>query len=242
MSDLPKSLALTKTEEARSLFSILPYTVQAPAYNKINFNNWPGWATNFPVYNGFKPPDMRCPSTPLPVTRDRDGQALMIANYPGIAGATAGTGASRTSVPGNRADAARNGVLSDNKNFAFSDITDGSSNTAMVGEQSDLGASQTDIRSNWDWGSWMDVRTAQVALQLTFGQLRLLRFTPTGSLALSERWVHTSTWDAKGAETSRCGRFTPVDCTGSWGMDLSDSFRTISSEPFSITCAIVRID
>ena len=139
--------------------SLLPYADQAPAYNKINFSSWPGWVTNFPVYNGFKPPYMRCPSSPTPITRDRDGQTLMISNYAGIAGAVASTGAAsgvtRTSLPGIRSDAARNGVLSYNKNFGFADITDGSSNTAVIGEQSDWGADKTDIRSCWDWGSWM---------------------------------------------------------------------------------------
>ncbi len=135
--------------------SLLPYAEQAPAYNKIDFNHWPGWVTNFPVYNGFKPPYMRCPSSPLPATRDRDGVTLMIADYAGIAGVSSLAGASRTSVAGNRADAARNGVLSYNKNFGFKDMTDGSTNTVVVGEQSDWGANKTDIRSCWDWGSWM---------------------------------------------------------------------------------------
>ena len=142
--------------------SILPYAEQSVAYNRINFSVWPGWATNFPVYNGFKPPYMRCPSSPLPETRDRDGVRLWIATYAGIAGTSAAaTAPGRTSVAGNRADAARNGILSYNQNYGFKDITDGSTNTVMIGEQSDWGANKTDIRSSWDWGSWMGCANCQ---------------------------------------------------------------------------------
>ena len=154
--------------------SLLPYVEQANAFNRVNMNNWPGWATNFPVYNNLDIPGYTCPSTALPKWRERDGVKLLIPCYTGIAGVSVGAApvdantdglidgtnisiAGRTSIDGVRSSvtAKSNGVLGYGTNVNFKDIRDGASNTMMIGEQSQFGANDTDIRAGWDWGAWM---------------------------------------------------------------------------------------
>ncbi|MCA8986554.1 MAG: DUF1559 domain-containing protein [Planctomycetaceae bacterium] len=163
--------------------SLLPYVEEAAAFDQVNFNNWPGWATNFPVYNGLIVETYKCPSSPLPKWRERDNVKLLIPDYVGIAGATVGanpadansdgvldgtnitipgrvgTAGTRASVvynPGfSPAKIQSNGPLSYLSSTSFNHITDGTSNTMLIGEQSDWGANQTDIRSGYDWGAWM---------------------------------------------------------------------------------------
>lgn len=136
--------------------SLLPYADQGPLFNKINFSSWPGWDTNGPALSQVKPPYMLCPSSSLDPIRNRPPNVDVIATYAGIAGvSSAVAGRSSASVAGNRADAAQNGVLAYNSKIGFRDMTDGSSNIICIGEQSDYGANRTDIRSSWDWGSWM---------------------------------------------------------------------------------------
>lgn len=48
-----------------------------------------------------------------------------------------------------------NGSLYWISNIKFKDFRDGSSNTMVVGEQSDFGENDTDIRSGYNWGAWM---------------------------------------------------------------------------------------
>lgn len=132
---------------------LLPYNDQGAKFETINFDTWPGWATNFPVYNNFSPPYMTCPSSPLPKWRQRDGQNLGIGTYVGIAGVE---GRDSTGPASNRADVSFRGVLFPFSNIKLDrDIVDGTSNTMAIAEQSDFGAGDTDIRSSWDWGAWM---------------------------------------------------------------------------------------
>lgn len=158
--------------------SILPYVEQSAAFNQVNMEVWPGWATNFPVYNNLEVPVFKCPSSPAPKWRERDNVKLLIPDYAGIAGCTVGdnpsqtngildgtnitvsgrigTAGIRSSIPvrnGNKI--APNGLLHYNSSVDFGKITDGSSNTMLVGEQSDWGANDTDIRAGYDWGAWM---------------------------------------------------------------------------------------
>lgn len=179
---LPYGTRHTQVENWGSSFflSLLPYVEQANAYNRVNLNNWPGWATNFPIYNGLDIPGYSCPSSPLPKWRERDGVKLLIASYVGIAGVSLGaapvdgnadgildgttiTIAGRTGADGATGSivARSNGCLHYNSSVNFKDIRDGSSNTMVIGEQSDFGANDTDIRASWDWGSWMGCAQCQ---------------------------------------------------------------------------------
>ncbi len=135
------------------LISILPYTDQANSFNKINFSSWPGWVTQNAVYAGYVPPYHMCPSSPVPALRirgDLPAAGYGHSSYAGIAGAQG-----RLSVSGNHGDISAAGCLHYNSKVNFRDITDGSSNTMLVGEQSDFGIDRSDIRSSSDWGAWM---------------------------------------------------------------------------------------
>jgi len=133
--------------------SILPYADQANTFETVNFDTWPGWVTNFPSYNNFLPPYMQCPSSPLPKWRQRDGQNLGIGTYVGIAGVSGRDSVGSAAI---RADVSFRGVLFPFSNIKLDrDVVDGTSNTMAIAEQSDFGAADTDIRSNWDWGAWM---------------------------------------------------------------------------------------
>ncbi|WP_339749939.1 DUF1559 domain-containing protein [uncultured Rubinisphaera sp.] len=162
------------------LVSLLPYVEESAAYDQINFDVWPGWATNFPVYNGLMVDTYKCPSSPLPKWRERDNVKLLIPDYVGLAGATVGPGpvdadnnnildgtsnvtisgrvgrdGARASLIVNNNRIEMNGILHYQSSVQFKDIIDGSSNTMIVAEQSDFGDLQTDIRSGWNWGGWM---------------------------------------------------------------------------------------
>jgi len=160
--------------------SLLPYVEQANAYGRVNLDNWPGWVTNFPVYNNLDIPGYSCPSSALPKWRERDGVKLLISSYIGIAGVSLGAAPADTNADGlldgtNITIAGRigadgatasvvaksNGTLHYNSSVNFKDIRDGSSNTMVIGEQSDFGANDSDIRGNWDWGSWMGCAQCQ---------------------------------------------------------------------------------
>ncbi|MDB5385792.1 MAG: hypothetical protein JWM11_1438 [Planctomycetaceae bacterium] len=133
--------------------SILPYTDQATAFAKISFTAWPGWIANNAVYTGYNPPYQMCPSSPLTHFKQRPelpaegyGQTC----YVGIAGAQG-----RLDVAGVYGDLSAAGTLFYNSHISYSDITDGTSNTMLVSEQSDFASDRSEIRSTGDWGAWM---------------------------------------------------------------------------------------
>ena len=134
--------------------SILPYADQIALYNKVDFSDWPGWiAPNYTTWEGTKVPYMACPASPLPRMRFRaetNPAGYMIADYVGISGASG-----REDVVGNRGDFSTAGILFPSSCIGVKDVVDGTSNTFLVGEQSDYGANQTEIRSSRDWGAWM---------------------------------------------------------------------------------------
>jgi len=208
-------------------------------------NNWLAWATNFPVYNGLDIPGYSCPSTALPKWRERDGVEVLIPTYFGIAGVSVGaapvdanadgmidgtniTIAGRTSINGvhSSVTAKSNGVLGYLTNVNFKDMRDGSSNTMMIGEQSQFGADDTDIRAGWDWGAWMDCancwggahRTAEVR------SIRLIsrHFTQIGKLGPRQVVQATPMLEAvaKGLGILHSTLHTRVVCRLLWLTDL----------------------
>jgi prepilin-type N-terminal cleavage/methylation domain-containing protein len=142
--------------------SILPYIEQGPLYNKINWNatNGTGFVNsnneNSPFFAGITIPLGICPSSPCPTTFAGGGGNYFIASYAGISGAAQGT--STVIETGSYGIVSSSGAMIPNGKVNFRDFTDGTSNTALVGEQSDWGKNagvNTDIRSGAIHSSWM---------------------------------------------------------------------------------------
>lgn len=159
---------------------LLPYMDQAPMYNQMDLSGLsPGYTgggatstgqtINGPLARGKVIPLLKCPSSPLPDTKDTGGGIFtQISNYAGISGAV------NDAVPGfvnSSASSqinsdncctcavqgihARGGVLVANRALGFRDMVDGSSNIIVVSEQSDFAknaaGAQVQITNNHGW-------------------------------------------------------------------------------------------
>ena len=149
--------------------NLLPYLEYDNAYDQIIFgdnasSSSAGPAANISLLTDLLPTPYWCPSADVPLASVRDANRRT-ACYIGIAGATASTtssadpvsGKSRC-VSGSHGYACANGVLFPNGSVAIDDVTDGTTFTMMVGEQSNWGIDSTgalkDIRSSAEWGLW----------------------------------------------------------------------------------------
>jgi prepilin-type N-terminal cleavage/methylation domain-containing protein len=132
---------------------ILPFIEQAAIGNQWQYANQSGYTnpqiTN--ITNNVTIPIYRCPSSPVPDTFNRGGAAarMMVDSYTGIAGAVTNVGAGFGQVPpsqvynvtccnGGTAQATDTGVFYAGSVVKLTSITDGTSNTWIVGEQSDF--------------------------------------------------------------------------------------------------------
>jgi hypothetical protein len=125
---------------------LLPYLDQAPVYNRLNFSA--GSFMDVVQTPDQKPvvmtlvPQYRCPTDVLPGLNDRRG-GWPTSNYSGNAGhlpfprMAAGivTDFWPGQIPSPHNNATRSGLFGPNSNLRFRDITDGLSNTFMVGER-----------------------------------------------------------------------------------------------------------
>jgi prepilin-type N-terminal cleavage/methylation domain-containing protein/prepilin-type processing-associated H-X9-DG protein len=121
---------------------ILPHIDQGPIYSKWQFTGSSGFnnANNANLVANVVIPAYRCPSSPVPMsfTAGGSGTNKMIVSYTGIAGSALGA----TPVyNGGCCNGAGNlisdaGVLFSGSMVQLTQITDGTSNTWMVGEQS----------------------------------------------------------------------------------------------------------
>ncbi len=150
---------------------ILPYIDQAPVYNKLNFGggNFTGFAP-FPYNNGNQVLGglvlsiYRCPSSTwesLSNPPSGDNNAVppgMLMDYVGIAGATPDPGLQSNVCTGTLTHGihCNNGTLAPGQSFNIRDMTDGSSNVMVIGEQSGfilVSGAKTDARANYA-GGW----------------------------------------------------------------------------------------
>ncbi|MBI3461768.1 MAG: DUF1559 domain-containing protein [Planctomycetes bacterium] len=123
---------------------------------------------NARLLNNFTPAFNWCPSSTAPRLMrllGPGGEKFASSSYNGISGASASptdptdpTGGGRC-VAGNQGYACANGVLVPNRSVKISDISDGTSNTLMVGECSGMGKTAAgvdeDIRGSGEWGCWI---------------------------------------------------------------------------------------
>jgi prepilin-type N-terminal cleavage/methylation domain-containing protein/prepilin-type processing-associated H-X9-DG protein len=135
------------------LIYILPYIEQNALYGQLTIGGGTGYGntTNGAILSNVRIPGYRCPSTPLPETTTSGvpGSGVMqMPNYVGIAGAVPGLipgyTENRYGNPGGSAGCCSGGILVTsgslipNGKLNLSGLTDGTSNTMIVGEHGDF--------------------------------------------------------------------------------------------------------
>ena len=122
---------------------ILPYIEQGNIFSRWQFSGESGWqnSNNMSLVNNVNIKTYRCPSSTLPAlynTGSATNPMQMITSYTGVAGSTSDPVTAAIGCcggPGNIAGSS--GILTPNGRIAMVAITDGTSNTILVGEQSD---------------------------------------------------------------------------------------------------------
>jgi prepilin-type N-terminal cleavage/methylation domain-containing protein len=127
---------------------ILPYIEQGAIYNKWQFTGGSGWqnVNNGPLVANLTIAVYRCPSSSLPdfcsyLSNPNGANPQMFTSYTGISGSfnlgyNDPTDGPNTCCDGNDGTASAGGILFPNSRVKMTDISDGTSNTIMVGEQS----------------------------------------------------------------------------------------------------------
>ncbi len=161
---------------------ILPYMEQDNLYKQFN-QTQSTWSNAMAPSDGSVIPGYRCPSSPLPeyavamapqgVTYSR----VQRVTYVGISGATNATFAGSTFTESRQSNAANTtgcctggdvsggGPLPPNLGVTLVGITDGTSNTMMVSEQSDFLTQVDGTKVDWNtgWHGWL-IGTSQTAV------------------------------------------------------------------------------
>lgn len=118
---------------------------------------------NGPVFDGRRMAVLSCPSSPLPQMTDplaTTPKGVMMPTYVGNSGAaTMGGGPNPDAEPTYKGVMASSGILVPNRSVSLSDVSDGSTNTMMLGEQSafgrDVSGNSIDVRSSNSHGAWV---------------------------------------------------------------------------------------
>ncbi|OWK46666.1 DUF1559 domain-containing protein [Fimbriiglobus ruber] len=116
---------------------ILPYIEQGNIFSKWTFASSSGYSNgnNIQYINNITIPTYRCPSSILPdfyTASNNAGYFEMFSTYHGIAGSAIDS----TICSGGAGIVSAGGILFPNSAVKMTDITDGTSNTLLVGEQS----------------------------------------------------------------------------------------------------------
>ncbi len=153
------------------MLAILPEVEQGTITDRLVFAPGSGSANgpNIAVFDKWTPAFNWCPSSTAERLMVRVSTAIAngkaaTASYIGIAGAptsatvvTDPTGRGRC-IAGGQGYACSNGTLVPNRVVRISDITDGTSNTMVVGESSAWGknaSGDVEIRNSAEWGCWI---------------------------------------------------------------------------------------
>ena len=133
--------------------AILPWLEQRNLYNQLQKDAAGGAAgvshpsnPNGPLLDGMYVPIYVCPSASMEEVAVGQPVSMMTGNYIGISGAAFRNGGTSPdaelvggcSGPNDGSILAHSGILMENDSVSFKDITDGSSNTMMVAEQSSV--------------------------------------------------------------------------------------------------------
>lgn len=137
------------------LTRILPFVEQSAAYDQFVFTgDWTmqdGPSPNANILGQLRVPGFNCPSSPLPETETQSTNAngdviLQVVNYVGITGSYWQGGTTNVVSPSPQdssyGDAVYNGMIvpvsTKSNAISLASVTDGTSNTMMVSEQSDF--------------------------------------------------------------------------------------------------------
>jgi prepilin-type N-terminal cleavage/methylation domain-containing protein len=227
--------------------SLLPFTEQTAIYNQWNFSQGSeGWVYtgngNYNVIVGKKLPYLLCPSSPMSEfvgTRGDQAGPIMHAKYSAISGAE-NSGNWTNNNNSLRNDAGATGVYSSGGMMPYMawtnmrDCTDGTSNTIIVGEQSNFvyDAARTNKEERnpggtWGWtmgGAWTQT---DAAFANGPGNLTTIKFAPNANV-LNQNGV-------QGGEEQR--RNTPLMSAHTGGVHvlLTDGSSRFISDNMNLT-------
>ncbi|MFK7768732.1 MAG: DUF1559 domain-containing protein [Mariniblastus sp.] len=122
------------------MMRVAPFMEQTGVYNAANLKQWPWWQQldNGRSINGISVPSYICPSETrgAAVWRDSAGNEAAVTSYLGVSG--------RDSY---KETGGQDGIFYCNSNTTFGLITDGTSNTLMIGERT----ASANLLYGWQW-------------------------------------------------------------------------------------------